>query len=223
MAKTSIEWTASTRPDGTTVPGYTFNPWHGCMKVSDGCKHCYAETLNNRFRPGYWGPPATTPRLMMSNEYWRHPVAWNRKAGDAGERRKVFCASMADVFEDHPDVGEARQRLWELVEATPHLDWLLLTKRPENILPMVPYTWVRLGAPGNVWLGTSVENQQMADKRIPELVLADDQLVSTVAFLSCEPLLGPLSLMPYLDGIDWVIVGGESGPKCRPMDFQCPL
>jgi protein gp37 len=176
----------------------------------------------------------------MSDNYWRGPVKWNRDAQAAGVRARVFCASMADVFEDHPDVGVHRDRLWPLIETTPWLDWQLLTKRPENVAAMVPWsgTW-----PTNVWIGTSVETQRFADQRIPVLLALTG---AAVRFLSCEPLLGPLDLAGYLprpadapwfplecrhgydhcpicdrtlapqDAIAWVISGGESGPKARP-------
>jgi protein gp37 len=167
------------------------------------------------------------PRRMLSEANWERPLRWNRDAERAGIPAKVFCASMADVFEDHPDVAAPRERLWGLIEATPWLAWQLLTKRPENIAWMVPWgsEW-----PRNVWVGTSVENQRYADKRIPILVNAASR--ARIRFLSCEPLLGPVDLSPWLfpdsgSGnepgcgvvpplIDWVICGGESGPKARP-------
>lgn len=219
MGKTSIEWTAIVRDDGTVVPGYTFNPWWGCQKVSQGCKHCYAEKLANRFEDGIWGPPATTQRKLQSDAYWQKPLQWNEQAGAAGERRRVFCASMADVFEDHPGVDDARADLWELIELTPHLDWLLLTKRPENILRMVPNRWIHRGAPEHVLFGTSVENQEMADERVPELMSAGYNMRSPLLFLSCEPLLGPVHVN-WMVGVNWVIIGGESGPGARPMKIE---
>src|SRR5688572_29932027 len=133
MAITKIEWTATVRPDGTVSPGYTFNPWRGCAKVSPGCTHCYAETLSKRNPAvlGTWGKDGV--RAIGSDAYWRQPLAWNRAAKQAGERRRVFCASLADVFEDRPDLVGPRHRLVDLIQLTQHLDWLLLTKRPENI------------------------------------------------------------------------------------------
>jgi len=255
MQNSKIEWC-----------DHTFNPWHGCQRVSPGCEHCYAEVLNRRYGYDNWGPAKTTPRRMMSESYWRQPVRWNAQAEQAGQRARVFCASMADVFEDHPDVVEARQRLFELIGQTPHLDWLLLTKRPENILPLTRRAIDPFYGPlgnecaepngldvaefdqlfPNVWLGTSVEDQQRADERIPELL----KVPARVRFLSCEPLLGPLDLSRWLpdihtpidqvpDGdapigiydpftrerypdpaeieIHWIICGGESGPGARPM------
>lgn len=212
-----IEWTH-----------HTFNPWRGCTKVSDGCKHCYAETLSNRFggKHGAWGPQGQ--RVIAAESYWRQPIKWNREAAAAGERRRVFCASLADVFEgpetmpagNRRDVLEARHRLFELIEQTDWLDWLLLTKRPQNIMTMVTAAWRAGYMPSNVWLGTSAEDQQTADERIPHLL----QAPATMRFLSCEPLLGEVVLGHWLphggwggDAIDWVIVGGESGHRARPM------
>jgi protein gp37 len=144
---------------------------------------------------GKWGLNGT--RVIASETMWREPRKWNREARDSGQPRRVFCASLADIFEggeSMPDaaweaVQAARGRLWTLVEDTPWLTWMLLTKRPENIMAMVPKHWQRF-FPGNVWIGTSVENQEAADKRIPELL----KIPAAVRFLSCEPLLGPVNL-----------------------------
>ena len=213
-----IEWT-----------DHTFNPWWGCVKVSDGCRECYAETFSKRVGHNVWGPAATTPRRFFGDARWREPLRWNADAEKAGERARVFCASMADVFEDHPEVGPHRERLFSLMAETLWLDWLLLTKRPENIMRMVPESW-QGGFPPNVWMGTSTEHQAAADERIPHLLAVP----AAVRFLSAEPLLGPIDLTKFqpfcrsLDGfraargilggtVDWVIAGGESGPKARPM------
>lgn len=225
MAENSkIEWTDA-----------TFNPWLGCTKVSDGCKHCYAETLmDKRYGRVKWGPQGT--RQRTSDAYWKKPLAWNRKAEAEGRRWKVFCASLADVFEDRYELLVWRNDLWLLIQRTPHLDWLLLTKRPENVHSLVPFRWVDVDWPANVWIGTSVENQEMADRRIPELL----KVPARIRFLSCEPLLGPVDLQPWLHmtGIPatvrvgarelpgsfmpfhWVIVGGESGQKARPFYIE---
>ena len=217
MAKNSkIEWC-----------DHTFNPWLGCTRVSPGCVNCYAESFVRRYGKAEWG--STAQRVRTSPANWREPLAWNRKALREGRRYKVFCASLADVFEDNPQLTEWRYDLWALIDRTRHLDWLLLTKRPENIAEMLPLIWLESeGIPPNLWLGTSVENQESADKRIPELL----KLPAAVRFLSCEPLLGPLDLSWYLaprfaaddprhepwrNGVEWVICGGESGPKARPM------
>lgn len=206
--KTGIEWC-----------DHTFNPWVGCQAVSDACKFCYAEALVKRFGGNF------AERRRTSATNWRGPVHWNRKAAGADARRKVFCASLADVFDNQvPD--EWRADLWNLIRYTPNLDWLLLTKRPQNIEKMLPPEWAD-GWP-NVWLGTTVENQTEADRRIPHLLAVP----ARVRFLSCEPLLGPLRpkcLYPVDDGgdgipdvprIDWLICGGESGPGRRPMNLE---
>lgn len=235
MQNSKIEWTH-----------HTFNPWWGCQRVSPGCEHCYAETLANRYGHKVWGPAKTTTRRQMSANYWRQPLKWNKAVLAAGERQRVFCASMADVFEDHPDLIKPRWELIKLIEATPNLDWLLLTKRPENVRRLGSEMWWRHGFPENVWLGTSVEDQRRADERIPHLL----RVPARVRFLSCEPLLGSVDLRKWLpdlnqpfdwvpDGdappgiydaltrerypdpadieLHWVIVGGESGPGARPM------
>jgi len=214
---------------------HTFNPWEGCMKVSPGCTNCYAERRDQQYHDGaHWGPDGT--RKMMSEGYWRQPVKWNRDAQKAGERRRVFCASLADVFEDRPELLEPRRRLFDLINETPNLDWLLLTKRPENIERLFDdvvrhFGWDEDLSVMNVWLGTTVENQEQADKRIPELL----KIPARVRFLSCEPLLGPVDVnvrigcayaaiscacsAPCEDihpKIHWVIAGGESGPNARP-------
>ena len=137
-------------------------------------------------------------------------------AFNSRERHRVFCASMADVFENRIELDAHRERLWDLVRLTPWLDWLLLTKRPENIGPMVP--WEPAEWPMNVWIGTTVENQQLADVRLPHLL----KHRAAIRFLSCEPLLGSIDLSrwmaePGLNRINWIIAGGESGPGARPM------
>ncbi len=180
MENSHIEWT-----------NHTFNPWWGCMKVSEGCKNCYAETLDNRYHNAdpHWGP--NSPRKEMSDKHWAQPFLWDEKARKAGVQAKVFCASMADVFEvsDDPVVINGRTRLFNIIENTPNLIWQLLTKRPENIINSIPESW-RYFFPDNVWIGTSVENQKAADERIPYLL----SVPAKVRFLSCEPLLGPLDL-----------------------------
>jgi protein gp37 len=230
MAEDSkIEWTDA-----------TFNPWMGCVKVSDGCKHCYAEYFGRRYKKAQWGPDAE--RVKTGEAYWKQPLAWDKKAAAQGTRTRVFCASLADVFEDNDQLVAWRAELFELIMQTRHLDWLLLTKRPGNVNDMVPAQWRNVNRwPLNVWVGTSVENQDAADSRIPELL----RVPALTRFLSCEPLLGPVDLSQYLyccpscgaprperlgcccsyceefpslRGISWVIVGGESGPHARPMD-----
>ena len=213
----------------------TFNPWVGCTKVSSGCDHCYAEALDSRFGGGHWGPHAERRRTSPAN--WNQVRRWNRQAATDGVRRRVFCASLADVFDNQID-ATWRGDLWNLIHDCDHLDWLLLTKRPQNIRVMLPPDWGE-GWP-NVWLGTSVENQTEADRRIPHLL----GVPAAVRFLSCEPLLSELDIRwsmvddcfriassllmrgvfspgaETLGPIDWVIVGGESGPGARPMQEE---
>jgi protein gp37 len=197
VAKNSrIEWTT-----------HTFNPWWGCVKLSPACKHCYAEAWAKRVGQDVWG--ISSSRRFFGEKHWAEPFKWNAAAEASGERARVFCASMADVFEDRVELGVWREKLWALIEATPALDWLLLTKRIERVASSVPWKqkW-----PANVWIGTTVENQVWAEKRLPKLV----QLPASVRFISAEPLLGPVDLSRWILSIDWVITGGESGPKARP-------
>ena len=203
----------------------TWNPWRGCTKIAAGCVNCYAEAdFDKRRHVAVWGPQGT--RVVTEEANWRKPLAWNRAAEKAGVRRRVFCASLADVFEDHHALYAPREALVRLIRATPDLDWLLLTKRPENVTRL----WLQatitsetleafdagqsLDLPqSNVWTGTSVENQAAADLRIPELL----KVPAVVRFLSIEPLLGPIDLhLNASERPDWVIVGGESGPRARP-------
>ena len=216
------------------------------MKVSEGCTNCYAETMAKRWGHDVWGPASTTARRFFGAEHWRQPLKWNADAAAAGERRRVFCASMADVFEttDHPLQITTRDRLWQLIRQTDWLDWLLLTKRPENIERMLPD-----GYWPNVWLGTSTEDQRRANERVP--VLLELRNRAAVLFLSVEPMLGPVDLrewLPYYTAcgasrdpetvaaledlfkaavrhmggppLSWVIVGGESGPQHRPFELD---
>lgn len=224
----SIEWCT-----------HTFNPFIGCTKISDGCKFCYAEAImDKRWGKVQWGPQGE--RKRTSPAYWRQPLRWNEEAKAAGRRPRVFCGSLCDVFEDRHGIDPLslwRAQLWQLISDTPNLDWLLLTKRPENALRMLPKHWRPL--PNNIWIGTSVENQETADKRIPDLL----KTPAAVRFLSCEPLLGPINLgravgcgyycdeaVGHVDHafwtpgiaspIHWVIVGGESGPHARPFEVM---
>lgn len=199
----SIEWTH-----------HTFNPWWGCTKVSPACQNCYAERWSKRLGSDLWGTEAN--RRFFGENHWREPLKWNKEAKKRGNRKRVFCASMADVFEDREDLNDWRTKLWDLVKETESLDWLILTKRTENIAKMVPW---KLKWPDNVWIGTTIENQEIATERIPFLL---DQ-AAKVRFISCEPLLGFLDISSWLSCngenknkcINWVIVGGESGPKAR--------
>jgi protein gp37 len=201
---------------------HTFNPWWGCTKVSSGCANCYAEEFANRLSVvPLWGDSAR--RQFFTDKYWAGPLAWDKAAAKAGKRAKVFCGSMCDVFENRDDVLASRMHLWQLVERTPNLDWLLLTKRPETMACFLPWgcftidvgeciSWTPGLAPWrNVWLGTSVENQATADERIPHLLACP----AAVRFLSVEPMLEPIDLRLDSRRLDWVICGGESGANRR--------
>jgi protein gp37 len=182
----------------------TFNPWIGCTRVSPGCDNCYAATLmQDRHKRVRWGAGEARSRTKT----WDQPVRWNKAAAASGEPHRVFCASLADVF-DNEVPQDWREDLFDLIVATPALTWMLLTKRVGNVASMMP---VKMP---NVWLGITVVNQAEADRDIPKLL----ELNAAVRWLSCEPLLGPLDLTPYLRGIGWVIVGGESGSNPRPME-----
>lgn len=201
---------------------HTHNSHWGCSKVpSDpACHNCYAESLSKRWGFKIWGNDK--PRRMLSDENWRKPLAWDKAAAKLGERHRVFCASMADVFEDRRDLDPVRDRLWELTDATPNLDWLLLTKRPENIGRLCGLSEDERE---NVWLGTTAVTQAHYDERLPQL-LANR---SAIHFVSVEPQreLIDLKLPTVVDNadhgyaaLDWVIVGGESGPKARTFDLR---
>ncbi len=195
-----IEWTT-----------HTFNPWIGCQKVSPGCDHCYAEAMmDHRWGKVQWGPHGERKRTSAAN--WRKPLAWSKAARGASERPRVFCASLADVF-DNQVPAEWRADLFDLIGETPELDWLLLTKRPENAYRMIlraisPRDWPWR----NVWLGTTAEDQPHFDRRWKHLV----DIPAQVHFISYEPAIGPLFVRPALP--DWIICGGESGHGARMMD-----
>ena len=251
----------------TKIPwcGHTFSPWIGCTKVSPGCDNCYAEAMDRRFGGEHWG--VCVPSKRTGAAYWRQPLKWNAEAErcrDSGlgtgdgfrtskpPRPRVFCGSMCDWLDDEAPI-EWLADLLALIRKTPNLYWLLLTKRPENWGKRlrcaaveligkggnIAHDWlVESNPPPNVWLGVTVENQAMADKRIPEFL----KIPARVRFLSCEPLLGAVDLVSAgamgcncqdekrcsgkcsfyrntIDNrrIDWVICGGESGANARPM------
>jgi protein gp37 len=242
---------------GISWTDHTFNPWVGCMKVGPGCDNCYAEAMDARYAPKgetvapHWGPGAPRRRTVPSN--WAKPLKWDRDAKKAGIRYRVFCASLADVFDNEVD-EEWRADLFKLIAETPHLDWMLLTKRIGNVRGMLPDDWGH-GWP-NVWIGATIVNQAEADRDIPKLL----RVPAMIRWLSMEPLLEPVDLtrLPGSDAapvgppvpssrfdaltgqrwflntgnfrrvpldepgpaIDWVIVGGESGPGARTMDLD---
>lgn len=226
---TKIEWA-----------DHTFNPWEGCQKVGPGCDHCYAEARNARFAGGTavnWGPGAPRRRTSVAN--WKLPLKWNREAQRLGIRYRVFCASLADVFDNEVPTAW-RHELFILISETPNLDWLLLTKRIGNVRAMLPIwyedpqAWEGGGgvAHHNVWIGATIVNQPEADRDLPKL----ERVPAARHFVSIEPMLGPidLQLMQYHDSdhrdeagrivantrrrwLRWVIVGGESSPGARPM------
>jgi protein gp37 len=202
MAETTgIGWTDS-----------TFNAWWGCTKIAPGCDHCYAETLDTRTGGDYWGAHAR-PR-PMSDANWKKPPRWEREheafETEQGHRRRVFCGSMCDWADKNAPDGQ-RERLWSLIRSTPNLDWQLLTKRAPNIVKYLPPDWA--AGYDNVWLGVTVENRKHGLARLERL----RDIPAKVRFLSVEPLLEDLGTL-NLTGIDWVIVGGESGPGYRRMD-----
>lgn len=205
---------------------HSFNPWWGCERVSPGCDNCYAETFSKRTGHDVWGHNA--PHRFFGDKHWDEPLKWERQASEAGVPAKVFCASMADVFQLADDVVDARARLWDLIDATPNLIWQLLTKRPENVMRFVPQPWIEGDWPENVWLGTTAEDQIRANLRVPRLLAVPGV---DVRFLSCEPLIGSVYLgmwldkeyladTPYFGAVNWIICGGESGPHHRPMNLD---
>lgn len=248
--KTNIEWADS-----------TFNPWMGCTKVSPACDHCYAERDTKRFGRVEWG--AGKPRVRTSPANWKLPERWNREQWqectacgwrglehathdfcpkcDAEDfkptQRRVFCASLADVF-DNEVPKQWRFDLLNLIASTPNIDWLLLTKRIGNAQAMLDefiasdgHTGERWEGWPNVWIGATVVNQAEADRDVPKLLAVP----ARVRFLSVEPMLGAVTIkdgwftrtcggrhLPAmratkLHGIDWIIAGGESGPHARPV------
>lgn len=209
----NIEWT-----------DHTFNPWIGCTKVSPGCANCYAEReFDHRHHKAKWG--AGQPRVRTSPGTWAQPLRWDRAAAKAGVRARVFCASLADVF-DHEVDPQWRSDLFALISQCPHLDWLLLTKRPENMTRMLPVGWLTGETEPwpNVWLGTTVENQATANERVPHLL----EVPARVRFLSCEPLLGLVNLRrvgEYTDGrpVFDALTGSKTiGNMARKTD-QCSI
>jgi protein gp37 len=199
--ETGISWTS-----------HTFNPWHGCTKVSPGCDNCYAETLDARWGDPHWGKGV--PRRTFGDKHWAEPLAWNKAAAKAGVRETVFCASMADVMDDEAPEGEF-ERLLQLIDQTPNLIWQLLTKRPQRYERRIPL----LDSRENIWLGASAEDQANYDLRWPYLREAAIRRQLTT-FISYEPALGPLTIKDRGMFPGWIICGGESGDNRRPMQQE---
>lgn len=189
---------------------HTWNPWRGCTKVSSGCAHCYAEKLSHR-NPrslGIWGDNGS--RAVGSESYWREPFKWNQQAQSERVRRRVFCGSLMDAAEDRPELEPLRERMKETVEAAHWLDWLLLSKRPENYSRMFWDVW-----PENAWAGTSAEDDETFRRRTSYLM----RVKAVVRFVSCEPMIGRIDIPAgVLRSGDMVIVGGESGRGARAMN-----
>src|SRR5947209_6917082 len=194
----------------------TYNEWIACQKATEEeCGDCYALRWANRHGMDVWGSLYESNRHLTKTH--DNPRQWNKEAQAQGKRYKVFCASLSDVFEPHPQVAEARLRLWTLIEETPFLDWQILTKRPKFIRNLVPQSWLQTW-PSHVWIGTSAGIQRAADQRIPYLF----ELQAPVIFLSCEPLVEAITLASFLQSqkINWVICGGYSGTQDRPMELS---
>lgn len=213
MKNSAINWT-----------DHTANFWWGCMKVSEGCKNCYAETLSKRWGKHIWGTSATTERDYKSG-IWKDIRKWDDEACRDGIRRRVFVSSMSDFLEDHPQVQDWRERAKALIYDLKNLDVLMLTKRPENASIFLS-DWYN-NWPSHVWMGTTVENQKAADVRIPQLAY----IPAKIHFLSVEPMMERIDLdlrgknygithSSWEESIDWVIVGGESGHGCRPFNWD---
>lgn len=242
MGQTTIEWAT-----------YSWNPWEGCTKVSPGCAHCYAEARNQRFSGGAnWGKGAPRRRTKQ----WDVPLRWNREANTGSPDWPALCRprvfpSLCDWLDEEVPIEWLADFL-KLIHDTPHLDWLLLTKRPENwrdrllavevLWAKFPGSatrenfnfvddWLKARPPHNIWAGVSVEDQARAEERIPRLLA----IPAAVRWLSVEPLLGPVDLRLQIadcrlpgkseirnpkSEIDWVVVGGESGPKARPCNVD---
>jgi len=204
--ETNIAWTS-----------HTYNPVWGCTEVSIGCDFCYARVLDARWGESHWGKGV--PRREFGDKHWAEPLKWDKDAAREGVKSKVFCASMADVMDDEWPKW-TRERLWELIDNTPNLIWQLLTKRPHRYHRYLPAAFKHR----NVWLGTSAENQHYYDIRWP--ILADMRIATGLTtFISYEPALGPLTLskhahLLYVGVPDWLICGGESGAKRRPMSIE---
>lgn len=184
----------------------TFNPWIGCTKISPACERCYAARDNERrgWVPG-WGNGVPRRRTKT----WGDPVKWNRKAAETGYRPRVFCASLADVFDN--EVEQAwRDDLWQLLRETPNLRWILLTKRIGNAPKMLPPDWPF----ANAGLMSTLEKQEVWDRDYHKLAA----IPAAWHGVSAEPLLSHIDIGDAKP--DWIITGGESGPGFRPLDMN---
>jgi protein gp37 len=174
---------------------HTFNPWWGCTRVSPGCVNCYAEKFDKRVGGDHWGPGK--PRRVFGDTHWREPLKWSGR---------VFCASMADIFDDEAPEGQ-RERLWDLIRSTPNLTWQLLTKRVHGYSK---YLASDLMNSPRVWKGFTAEDQPNFDERYAEMWNHPG-----IIWVSYEPALGPLTFLRWQSKPHWVVYGGESGPGRR--------
>jgi protein gp37 len=197
MENTKIAWTE-----------HSHSWWIGCTEVSAGCDHCFARVMA-AFRG--WAKWGDHPRHRTGPAKWREPFRWERRAAATGKSERVFCNCLSDFFDNQVDPAW-RAEAWDIIRRTPHLIWLILTKRPQNIRRMLPPDWGS-GWP-HVWLGVSVENMTELRRRIPVLL----RVPAVKRFISSEPLLEPLFFGGWLKRLDWVIVGGESGGEWRYMN-----
>jgi protein gp37 len=180
---------------------HTWNPWRGCQKISPGCKHCYMFAAQKRY--------GRDPSIVTRTQTWRDPLRWQKEAAARGEQWNVFTCSWSDWFIESADAW--RDEAWRIIRACPNLTFQILTKRPGNIQDRLPADW-GVGYQ-NVWLGVSIESAEYTWRR--------DELVrhpAVVHFISAEPLLEDIAPTLNLEHIEWLIVGGESGPGWRPMN-----
>ena len=192
---------------GISWTDHTFNPWWGCTAIAPGCDNCYAAALDKKTGGDYWNPKVRPRRTSLAN--WKKVFKWNEQAEIENKRRRVFCGSMMDWCDNNAP-KDALFDLWELIKLTPNLDWQLLTKRATRISESLPDDWGD-GYP-NVWLGVTSEDVEHGTKRVNEL----RKIPTRLRFISAEPLLEDISRIEFYD-IDWLIIGGESGPNYRPM------
>ena len=196
---------------------HTFNAWIGCTKISPGCKFCYAEAYAHKYRLTKWGD--ASQRRLTANSTWDRVLAWDRKAKKQKTRHRVFCSSLSDVMEDNPQLEQWRISLYELILKTPNIDWLILTKRPQNYWKFLPADW-KNNFPKNVWLGTTICNQTEYNENYSQFSELQKQWGIQTIFVSFEPLLSNIWLTHGAP--NWSIIGGESGylKDARKMDLN---